>query len=392
MANATLGLVGGYIFVPLPQMLVARGLPQATVDAIVANCLLPGFWAFALAPIVDVRFSRRWYAVFFALLAGCAMTAALWSSNVTIIEISLIVAYTAAIMNSNAVGGWLATLIGRKEDAMMSAWTQVAAFIGYGLTAALPAELARWLPSRVEAVVLGLLVASPALVCALIPMPAHEIADAKRLSESFHAFGRELLILIRRREVLLALPLFLAPTAAFALTNNLAGVGADFHASPLFVSRVSGPMLTLAGALGSLVLPLLARKARVLPLYFGVGIVGAFFTLVLLTFPQTPATFAAAVLGENIFQALSYTTAVAIVFETIGSDNPLAGTQFGLLTAATVLPINYMGRLDGWAYGHGGLRKEIATDALVSLAACVLLLPMLRLFRRHQEETAPNHA
>ena len=378
MANATYGLVAGYVFVPLPQMLVARGLPQDRIDAIVANCLLTGFWAFLISPVVDVRFSRRWYTVFFALLAGISLYAALQTMHsIPWFEAWLIIANAAGIMSSNALGGWLATIIQREHEAPMSAWTQVAAFIGYGTMAILPAELAPRLSPQAIAILLGALVALPAVVCAVIPMPAYEIAEAKRLAASFRAFGSELKILLKRREVLLALPLFLAPTASFALTNNLSGLGKDFHASNLFVSRASGVFLAVAGLPGCLAMYLLARRIRPLPLYFVIGIAGALFTLSLLALPKTPFTFGAAVLGENIFQATAYTTAVAIAFQTIGRENPLAGTQFGLLTAATVLPINYMGRLDGWAYTHGGLSREITTDALVSLAACALLAPLI---------------
>lgn len=322
------------------------------------------------------------------------MAGALASGSVVAIELLLVTAYAAAIMSSNALGGWLATLITRDEEARMSAWTQVAAFFGYGAMAILPSEMARLVSPRVEAVLLGALVAAPAMVCAVIPMPREEAVQARRLAESFGTFWHELRTLLKSREVLLALPLFLAPAASFALTNNLTGLGKDFHAPDLFVSRASGVLLAVAGLPGCLLMPLLAKKVRPLLLYFGVAVVGAMFTLALVWLPHSPTTFVAAVMGENIFQAFAYTTEVAIVFEMISAaaarrsgnrENPLAGTQFGLLTAATVLPINYMGRLDGWAYGRlGGLRGELLTDAGMGLLACLLLLPMLRVMRRDE--------
>ena len=116
---------------------------------------------------------------------------------------------------------------------------------------------------------------------------------------------------------------------------------------------------------------------RVLALYFAIGIVGAAFTLALLFLPRTPMTFALAFLGENIFQAASFTTAVAVCFDVIGRDNPLAATQFGLLTAATVLPIVYMGRVDGWIYGSHHLSGTLAVDGALSLLACLVLLPLM---------------
>ena len=383
MSNMTLGLFGGFLFVPLPQMLAAQGVPEGYITAIVATCLSPGFWGFALGPLLDVRFSRRWYATLFAILAGIIMAASILSQHhMRTMETLLTIGYASAMLSSNALGGWLGTIVRREDEAQLSAWTQVGSYLGYALMAVLPGELSHVLPPSGVAPLLGTLVVLPAIIFLWMPVPLENLTQAKRLAESFGAFGRELLALFKRREVLIALPLFLLPTGSFAMTNNLGGIGQDFHASPQFVSRISALMQLLAGAFGCLMLPLLAKKIRILPLYFVVGIVGALFTMSLLALPHAPATFATAILGENIFQALSFSTAVAITFDTIGRNNPLAATQFGLLTSATALPISYMGALDGWAYGHGGLRGELRTDALISLAACVALLPLVRLMRR----------
>ena len=84
------------------------------------------------------------------------------------------------------------------------------------------------------------------------------------------------------------------------------------------------------------------------------GLTEAYFTLSLLLMAHTPMTFAIAMTGENAFQALAFAAGNAITFETIGQDNPLAATQFTLLTAAVNLPIIYMGELDGKGGMTGG--------------------------------------
>jgi PAT family beta-lactamase induction signal transducer AmpG len=62
----------------------------------------------------------------------------------------------------------------------------------------------------------------------------------------------------------------------------------------------------------------------------------------------------------------------------IGRDNPLAATQFSLLTSATVLPILYMGVVDGRTYTHHGLLGIYAIDGGLSLAACGVMAILLR--------------
>jgi PAT family beta-lactamase induction signal transducer AmpG len=195
--------------------------------------------------------------------------------------------------------------------------------------------------------------------------------------ESFAELFRDLKQLLTRREVWWMMALFLAPTGSFALTNQLGGVARDFHASDAFVSRMGGAVLSFAGATVCLLLPVFARWIKPLPLYLTIGTVGSLFTLALLLLPRTPAGFAVAFMAENVVQALSFTSAVAICLSTIGKDNPLAATQFSLLTSATVLPILYMGVLDGRAYsglaGVNGLNGMYLWDGCLSLAACVAM-------------------
>jgi PAT family beta-lactamase induction signal transducer AmpG len=397
LSNTTFGLVAGFIVLPLPQLLAAQAVSPAKIAAVSSACLFPGFWVFFLGPLLDLRFSRRAYATAFALLAGALLTLAiLLRTHLLALEIALMLSYAAAVLSSNALGGWLAGILplapgaatARQDSdrASLSAWTQVGNFIGNGLMAGLAAEALRVLPLTVAAPLLGLLVILPAAIFPFMPAE-RTLPDQTTLArESFRTLFHDLAALFRRRDLLLTLLLFLAPTGAFALTNQLSGVAADFHASDAFVSRIGGAVLTVAGAASCLLLPVFARWVRPLPLYLAIGTTGSLFTLALLLVPATPAAFALAFLAENVAQALSFTAAVAICFEIIGPANPLAATQFSFLTSATVLPIVYMGILDGRVYsgvGSGvarlhGLHAMYAVDGTISLAACVALYMLLR--------------
>ncbi len=398
LSNATIGLVGGFIVLPLPQMLAAQGVHELKIAAVSAACLSPGFWVFLLGPLLDVRFSRRAYAALFAALAGLCMTfAVLLHSHLLLLEIGLMIAYAASVLSSNALGGWLAGVVPdvaaaegdepNHEGARLSAWTQVGLFLGNGLMAGLAAEGLRQLRLALIAPLLGILVILPAAIFPWIPMPplaspASRNNTLHQLRNGFKNLLLELRALLKRREVLLTLLLFTAPTGSFALTNQLCGVAPDFHASNAFVGRMGGAVLSLAGALGALLLPPLSRRIKALPLYLLIGTVGSLFTLVLLLLPRSPATFAIAFLGENVVQALSFTAAVAICFAAIGRSNPLAATQFSLLTSATVLPILYMGVLDGRTYSSHGLRGMYLFDGGLSLAACIAMAVILWAFRQ----------
>ena len=390
LSNATFGLAGGFIVLPLPQMLAAEGLGAAKIAAVSAACLSPGFWVFLLGPLLDIRFSRRFYAALFAILSGLGLAFALWmKSHLLVFEGSVMISYAAAALSSNALGGWLGAILpqvaakdrsGSNHQAVkLGAWTQVGSFLGGGAMAVLAAECLRLFPLGVAAALLGTLVALPAAVFVWIPLPdpAGDGLRRRTAVESFGELFRDLRVLLRRREVWWVMALFVAPTGSFALTNQLSGVAGDFHASDAFVSRMGGVVLSFAGAAVCLLLPVFSRWIKPLPLYLSIGTVGSLFTLAMLLLSRTPTAFAVAFMAENIAQALSFTSAVAICLSTIGTDNPLAATQFSLLTSATVLPILYMGVLDGRAYaglaGIHGLAGMYVWDGCLSLASCAAL-------------------
>jgi PAT family beta-lactamase induction signal transducer AmpG len=61
LTNAGFGMYGGIIVISVPQLLNARHVPETTIAAMTAVMLSPGFWTFLVSPVLDVRFSRRWY-------------------------------------------------------------------------------------------------------------------------------------------------------------------------------------------------------------------------------------------------------------------------------------------------------------------------------------------
>ena len=112
------------------------------------------------------------------------------------------------------------------------------------------------------------------------------------------------------------------------------------------------------------------------------GGLGALFTLGLLALPHNPASFGTAMLAENFFQGAAFSVQNIIILRGIGHNNPLAATQFGLLTAAMSLPLDYMQMIDGNAYAmFGGVNGSYLADSLVSGAFCVILGLTIWFFR-----------
>ncbi|MFP5211563.1 MAG: MFS transporter [Acidobacteriota bacterium] len=371
LSNSTVGLTAGIVFFVMPQLLAAEHVPEARIAGITAAAMSSNFWAVVFGPILDVRFSRRWYATVFAAVTFILVFIAVTNlRHLVILEFALVLAVAAAGLSTAALGGWLSVVCRDAEKNKLSAWMNIALICGTGIASATGGELVRHLPVWIAAAFLGLLVFLPTSIFLIMPAPG---PDRRLAGESFAQFNREVLALLRRREVLIALLLFVFPCSSFALTNILGGLGADFHASARMVSLAGGAGAFFPGLVGCMLFPIIARGMPLRLLYLANGIVGGLFTLSLIVLPHEPWTFVLALLGEFLFQAGAYCIQLGIVFQTIGQNNPLAATTFAFLTAATNIPVTYMMVADGRGYSTGGVAGSLAMDAGIGIAACLLL-------------------
>jgi PAT family beta-lactamase induction signal transducer AmpG len=69
MTNAPFGMYGGILVISVPELLNARHVPEATISAMTAITISPGFWSIVASPMLDVRFSRRWYSTVTVMFA-----------------------------------------------------------------------------------------------------------------------------------------------------------------------------------------------------------------------------------------------------------------------------------------------------------------------------------
>jgi len=375
LSNTTLGCSDGIIFFVIPQLMAARHVPELKIAAITAVADSPFFWFVFFAPILDVRFSRRWYATILAALSGIAAATAILSlHHLLVLQIAMVICGAAAILSSSALGGWLSNITPKEHKNPLSKWMNIALLSGTGLTSAAGGEFVRRLPVIPAAILIGAIVFLPAVIFLFMPSPG---PDRRLAGESFAQFNREVLSLLRRREVILVLLLFLSPCGTFALTNLLGGLGADFHASARAVSLAGGAGAFIAGLLGCSLFPVIAQRLRLLSFYFANGIVGCIFTLSLVILPHTTFTFVLVLFGEYLFQALSFAIQIGIMFDAIGPDNPLAATTFSFLAAATNIPMAYLTFIDGHAYSVGGIVGMLFTDSAIGIIACIVAAILL---------------
>jgi PAT family beta-lactamase induction signal transducer AmpG len=375
-ANLPIGFAGAVTLVTIPQLLAAQGVPESEIATVTAVSLIPGFTNFLFAPLLDWRLSRRSYAIIMAILASMlSMATLMWTDDIVPLAVLALLQSLAAYLNQAAVGGWLSSITRPEQKSALGAWLQAANVAAFGIGAALAILLIRNLPSGIGAVAVGLLGLMPIPLYLATPAPP---ADAKLGHENFRAFVRDVLAVVKQPIVLWLLFFFVMPAASFALSNTMSGLGHDFGASEEFVGAVAGIGVAVAGIIGALLVPPAIRGMSPQRAYLAIGAIGVVFTLAQILLPRIPAAFAFVMIGENGIQAAAFAASFVIILQSVGEDNPLAATQFALLNAASGLPLAYMQVIDGAAYDHGGLNTSYLTDALISLAACALLVMLLR--------------
>jgi MFS transporter, PAT family, beta-lactamase induction signal transducer AmpG len=379
LSASPFGFYGGVLFFALPQLLAARHVPEERIAGLTGLIALPGALCFLIAPVLDVRFSRRWYATLCCALASAILVAGLLNqTDLRVFGVLMFVGYTLIALFYSAIGGWFASVIPADRQPALSSWINIANIGAAGLMALLTVRLIRHFSLPVAAVLLSGVMMLPTTIFLFVPAPG---PDRRLARESFSGLLRAIGSLFGRSEVILVLLLFVLPSASFALTNILSGLGGDFHTPERTVSLINGVGVTFAGVAACLVGAPLCAHVPLRRLYLGIGIAGGLFTLTLLLLPRTPVAFTVATLGENVLQALAFTVATALILRTVGKGNALASTEYSILSSAMNVPLFYMQFADSHAYTLHGVAGAFGMDAAISIAVCVGLLALLAWLR-----------
>jgi PAT family beta-lactamase induction signal transducer AmpG len=386
LALAPLGFYYGFVSTALPVLLRARGVSVGDVAWVSSVGFSPTFWAFLLCPILDVRFSKRAYAIFFAAVAAvCLGLSTMLTGSLVAFTAVVTVGCVATVLFGNAHQGWMPDAVETKHYSSVGGVSQVANLGAAGVFAWIVVRMVRTLPAIDAALLLALIVMLPTVLLFFIPLPAQ---STRGVSETFSSFFGDLYRVCKRRECVIGLICFLSPTACFALTNVFAALGTDFHATEEWVTKINGPFVAIACSAGCLFGIWICRQIERRTVYIVTGFGGAAAALGLIRAPHTLLYFAIGALVYNFFTGINYTAFSAMCYEIVGAGNPLAATQIALLTASSNLPISYMTAVDGHFHTTHGLSGMLAVDAVSSIVVGLALLLGLRRMGQRASQTA----
>src|SRR5512138_2272145 len=236
LANLPVGFTFGLGLMVAPEVLAARHVPEGAIADITTLGLVGNLVFFLVAPVLDVHFSRRTYALMLtSAVTVLTFVMVLSLADARLLGLWLFLCMIAACLNSSALGGWFGSALPKEQDATLGAWFAVASFGGFGLASMLGIELIHHQPPWLAATILAAMNLPPLAVILAADCPS---VARSRLTESFGRFGHELAELGRRGEVRWLFLVLALPCTSFALTNTLGGLGADYHASARLIAVI----------------------------------------------------------------------------------------------------------------------------------------------------------
>jgi PAT family beta-lactamase induction signal transducer AmpG len=380
LANMPTGFVYGFISTAMGILLASRGVALDRIGSILFLAFSPTFWAFLLAPMLDVRFTKRVYAYLLAALAAVLLAGAIFElGNLRWFTALLTASSVAITLYSNAVGGWAPDVLADEEFDTMSGWFNIANLGAAGVFSLLAITMVRKTSPHVAGVVLGVMVLLPTVLLARFPAPA---APEGTLRANFSAMRRDMIRVLKGRRIWLGLTIFLSPIA-FALTNLFSSLGGEFGANEKMVTNLNGPGVALVCSIGCLLAIPACRRWPRRTVYVLAAVGAAVFAATLALLPRTVPAYAVCLLGYNLFQGFNYTAFVALALEITGPGNALAGTMMAMLTASMNVPITWMIKVDSSVHDRWGVAAMLWVDAgSAVLTAVVLLLWVLPVMER----------
>ena len=376
MIGIPYGAFYGIVSVALPFLLKRQGLSVERIASISAFVQAPTIWYFLWAPAVDVRLRRRtWVVVLSAATAVCAAFGLYFAGlgGVRLATVSLVAGSAFSQPISSALGGLVAETIPDPLRGRAGGWSQ-AGMLGGGVVAGggavwLAAHASIWM----AAVAAAMVVLLPSLVALTIPEPR---SPRSQLGFHVRAMIRDVVEMLQRREVIVALVFFLSPIGAGAAANLFSAVAGEYRASPDLIIWASG-LAAIATPLGALLGGVIADRFNRWRVYPLAGVASALSSGVMVIAPMSRVTFLLGSAGYALTLGVCYAAFMSLAFQLVGKATTASSTRFTLFMAAANVPVVYMLRLDGLAHSHLGARGMLATDSLSNLLFAGLLMAVL---------------
>jgi MFS family permease len=372
----------GFIWLALPTLLRARGIPVDSITGLTAMLVLPWTLKFLWAPLVDslrsARFGYRgWIMAAQAVMGLCLLPLTVLDpvESLGVWTVLLLAHALAASTQDVAIDAMAIRCVPRHEHGRINSCMQGGMLLGRGVFGGGTLWAIQWAGEAAVLITLTACIWTALLLLGFVREPG-ECPD-RSMKEQFTQFGVRMRLAFGKRTTWLGLAFALTAAAAFEATGVLAGpylmdrevaqetIGKFFAVTavlaPLFGVLVGGPVSDRIGRTRAVGIFLAGFVAMIL------GLAGTDWWMD----PAPPMWMLAWLAGLYVFIGL-FTAASYALFMDL-TDPQLGGTQFSTFMAATNGCESWSAKVGGlWAakFGYPG---ALGLMSLVSLAALPLL-------------------
>jgi MFS transporter, PAT family, beta-lactamase induction signal transducer AmpG len=369
------GVTGAFAAQIMPYASEHAGIDVGKIGWFGTLMLVPSWFQFMLAPIVDVGLQRKHWQVLTAALSALCLLIAFAMPIKEHLTLYLGFAVTSAVMAaliSACNGALIAVTMPDEHRGAASAWYNVGNLSGGGISGALGIYM---LGHDVAPIWVGVTVAAitvlPSLAMLLVIEPPGD--HLKKFSGMFAATVHEVGEAMSHRAAITGMLMCFFPVGTCALVNYFSGMTKDFHASADVVAAVSGGGSVVLTAIGALAGGYLADRYNRRILYLSSGVVTAICALAMTVAPRTELTYAVGVGFYNLITGVSYAVFTAFVLETIGDGGKSAATRYTLYNSAANFAIAWVGLVDTRFHEEHGVGGVLVSDALLNIVGAIVL-------------------
>jgi PAT family beta-lactamase induction signal transducer AmpG len=379
-AVVSLGLASG----ALTFLLRNEGVTPDRAASISALIMVPHTIYFLWGPVTDFWIRRRTWVMVAAVAAALALLAAFHQRSLaTPWAVALLfLAASLGVIVAAACGGMMGAFTSETNKRRASSAYQIGSLTIGAVAIFLLVSLA----DRFSLVELGCIVAAMVILPALFAFaaPPQTMVREHGLEGTLARIGREFKSTFLRWEAIPYTFLIASPCASGAMIGLLPQLARDYGVSGAqvaWINGVGGALLTSAGALSALLIPV---RVRATIAYLLTGLANA-ATLALLSLgPQRPAIYLASTVLFLFTVGAGYALFTAVSLEFLGSSGKSGSARYAIINSLGNVPVAYMSWLDGCGYALWGPRGMPAADAILSGFGCAILLAHFVVSRRRK--------
>ena len=368
------GVVGSFAGQVMPYLARRAGFELDNIGWFVTVLLVPTWFQFLYAPIVDVWLARKHWLVVVASIGAVCMVAACMMPLPQHIDACLVFGFLAQAISGlvgSCAGGLMAVVIPDEVRGKASAFYNM----GNASGGALSASLALWMVGNdVAPIYLGLTLGGMMVVSAFAILWVDEPArdHIQTLRGAVGTMWRDVKAVLLSKSGLTGMLLCLSPVGTAALSNYFSAMAKDYHASTELTTLINGPANALLTAGGAWIGGLLCDRYHRRAMYLLSGALTAVVGILMVVSPRLELTYAWGVCLYYLVMGFCFSAFYATILETIGSEGKAKSAQFALYVAAGNVAIGYTGLVDTRFSAHG-VEGIVASDSAMNFIGVIVL-------------------